>query len=218
MTTPAPPVIIAQVAELAAPSPRVTGGVLFSPDLAVTLPASANDPLDPSFISLGRVSADGVDRTEERGNVEIQDWGGNLVAVLQDKYGLTIKFKLLQAMNADVQRAAHGAANVEGTPATASTGTEIAAKLNQQLLDTGVWVFDGFYGKINMRLVLPYARITLVGPMKWTHKELTLYDMTLKPLPDNDNNHGYQYWNDGITTSTTVLTAKGAKVTASAAA
>ena len=47
--------------------------------------------------------------------------------------------------------------------------------------------------------------ITLVGPMKWTHKELTLYDMTLKPLPDNDNNHGYQYWNDGITTGTTLL-------------
>jgi hypothetical protein len=215
MTTAAPPVIITEVAELAAPSPRVTGGVLFNLNLGVTLPASANDPLDPSFIKLGRVSSDGVDRTEERGNVEIQDWGGNLVAVLQDKYGLTIKFKLLQAMNADVQRAAHGSGNVTVTPPTASTGTEIAAKLNQTLLDNGVWVFDGFYNKINMRLVIPYGRITLVGPMKWTHKELVMYDMTLKPLPDNSNNHGYQYWNDGITTLG--LSATGQAVTKKAA-
>jgi hypothetical protein len=200
MTTAAPPTVIAEVAELAAPSPRVTGGVLFNLNLAVTLPQSAKDPLDPTFTTLGRVSSDGVDRTEERGNVEVQDWGGNLVAVLQDKYGLTIKFKLLQSMNADVQKAAHGHNNVTVTPPTTTTGTEIAAKLNQTLLDNGVWVFDGFYGKILMRLVIPYARITLVGPMKWTHKELVMYDMTLKPLPDNANNHGYQYWNDGVTT------------------
>lgn len=202
MTSAAPPMIITEVAELAAPSPRVTGGVLYNPTVndASLLPSSANDPLDPSYVKLGRVSADGIDRTEERGNTEVQDWGGNLVAVLQDKYGLTIKFKLLQAMNADVQRAAHGTGNVDVTPPTATTGTEIAAKLNQLLLDTGIWIFDGFYQKINMRLVIPYGRITLVGPMKWTHKELTMYDLTLKPFPDNQNNHGYQYWNDGVTT------------------
>lgn len=202
MTSAAPPMLITEVAELAAPSPRVTGGVLYNPNYTnpALLPGSANDPLDSTYVKLGRVSADGIDRTEERGNVEVQDWGGNLVAVLQDKYGLTIKFKLLQAMNADVQRAAHGTPNVTVTPPTATTGTEIAAELNQLLLDTGIWVFDGFYQKINMRLVIPYGRITLVGPMKWTHKELTMYDLTLKPFPDNNNNHGYQYWNDGITT------------------
>lgn len=202
MTSAAPPMIITEVAELAAPSPRVTGGVLFNPNYndPTMAPTSANSPLDPSYVKLGRVSADGIDRTEERGNVEVQDWGGNLVAVLQDKYGLTIKFKLLQAMNADVQRAAHGTPNVTVTPPTATTGTEIEAQLNQLLLDTGIWVFDGFYQKINMRLCIPYGRITLVGPMKWTHKELTMYDMTLKPLPDNNNNHGTQWWNDGVTT------------------
>jgi hypothetical protein len=215
MTSVAPPTIVATVAELAAPSPRVTGGVMFNLNTGVTLPVSANSPLDPTFVNLGRVSSDGIDRTEERGNIEVQDWGGNLVAVLQDKFGLTIKFKLLQAMNADVQKAAHGQHNVTVTPPTSSTGTEIAAKLNQQLLDYGVWVFDGFYYKINMRLVIPYGRVTLVGPMKWTHKELVMYDMTLKPLPDNNNNHGYQYWNDGITTLG--LSATGQAVTKKAA-
>lgn len=196
MTT---PTIISDTQEIAAPSPRVTGGILYAP-VGSTLPTTALGAPDAAFITLGRVSVDGVDRTEDRGNTEINDWGGNLIAVLQDKFGLTLKFKLLQVMNADVQKAAHGADNVTVTPATTSTGTEIKAKINASLLDTGAWIVDGFYMKMSMRLVVPYGRVTAVGPMKWVHRELVMYDLTLKPFPDSQNNHAYQYWNDGVTT------------------
>lgn len=191
--------ILAEVEQIAAPSPKVTGGVLRAP-LGTTLPTTATEALDAAFITLGRVSSDGVDRTEDRGNVEINDWGGNLVAVLQDKYGLTIRFRLLQVMNADVQMAAHGDDNVTVTPATATEGTEIAAKMNAALLNQSCWVIDGFFDKMSMRLCIPYGRVTMIGPMKWVHRELVSYDMTLKPFPDDDNNHAYQYYNDGVVT------------------
>jgi hypothetical protein len=184
------------VPEVAAPFPKVTGGVLTAP-LGTTLPTDATSPLDPAFITLGRVSVEGVDRTEERPNTEVNDWGGDLVAILQDKYGLTIKFKLMQMMNADVQRAAHGAPNVTVTPPTATKGTLIAAKLNRELLPYQSWCIDAYYLQMNMRLVVPTGRITLVGPLKWVHKELAMFDLTLRPFPDGNNNHAYEYWDDG---------------------
>jgi len=189
--------IIAEVQQIAAPSPKVTGGILRAP-IATALPTSATGALNAAFVSLGRASMEGVDRNEDRGNVEINDWGGNLVAVLQDKYGLTIRFKLLQVMNGDVQKAAHGDANVTVTPATPTTGTEIAAQMNAALLDQSAWVIDGFFDKMSMRLVIPIGRITALGPQKWVHRELVQYDMTLKPFPDDKNNHAYQYYNDGV--------------------
>lgn len=197
MTTVIPPTIISDVQEIAAPSPKVTGGVLVAP-LGTTLPTDAVTALDPGFVKLGRVSVDGVDRTEDRPNTEINDWGGDLIAVLQDKYGITLKFKLLQLMNADVQAAAHGQANVTVTAATSMTGTEIKSKMNARLLDYGSWVIDAYYQAMSMRLVVPYGRITMVGPLKWVHKELAAYDLTLKPFPDTNNNHAYEYWNDGV--------------------
>jgi hypothetical protein len=198
MTTVLPPTIISEAQEIAAPSPKVTGGVLIAP-LGTTLPTDATTALDPAFITLGRVSVDGVDRTEERPNTEVNDWGGDLIAVLQDKYGITLKFKLLQLMNADVQKAAHGTDNVTVRPPTSTGGTLISSKMNAQLLDYGSWVIDAYYMKMSMRLVVPYGRITLVGPLKWVHKELAAYDLTLKPFPDTYNNHAYEYWDDGIT-------------------
>jgi hypothetical protein len=177
----------------------VTGGVLKAP-LGTTLPTDATSPLDPAFITLGRVSVDGVDKTEERPNTEVNDWGGDLIAILQDKYGITLKFKLLQVMNADVQAAAHGDSNVSVTPATSTSGTTITTKLNSLLMDYASWVIDAFYIRMTMRLSVPNGRITTIGPQKWVHKELAMYDLTLRPFPDDFNNHAYEYWNDGITT------------------
>ena len=199
MTTALGPQLLSDVQETAAPSPKVTGGVLHAP-LGTTLPTDPFTPLDPAFITLGRVSVEGVDKTEDRPNTEVNDWGGDLIAILQDKYGITLKFKLLQVMNADVQKAAHGDDNITVTPPTSTVGTIISAKLNAQLLPYGSWVIDAYYQAMTMRLVVPVGRVTLVGPMKWVHKELAMFDITLRPFPDDFNNHAYEYWCDGIPT------------------
>ncbi len=66
MTT-AGPSVVADVSEIAAPFPKVTGGVLYAP-LGTTLPTDATSALDPAFVTLGRVSDAGVDKTEDRKN------------------------------------------------------------------------------------------------------------------------------------------------------
>lgn len=191
------PIITSDVAEIAAPSPKVSGGVLFAP-LGTPLPTDATTPLDAAYVSLGRVKDDGIKRTEDRSNSKVYDWGGNTIAILQTQFGITIMFDLLQVMNADVQRAAHGEENVDVEAATATTGTTIAAKINPKLLDTGIWVFDSYYQKMSGRLVLPYARPTKVDGPTWTHKEIASYKITLESMPDNENNHAYEWWNDGV--------------------
>lgn len=185
-----------QVMEVAAPLPKVSGGVLYAP-LGTTLPTDATTPIGAPYVTLGRVSNDGVDRTEERGQVEVFDWGTNLVASLQDKYALTIKFKLLQIANADVTRAVRGKSNVGVTAATLSSGNLITSALNPTLLDTGVWIIDAYYMAQSMRLVMPNCRVVQVGPVQWASKQLTMYDLTLRPFPDTNGNHAYEYWNDG---------------------
>lgn len=197
MTTAGNPTIISSTQEVAAPSPKVTGGVLHAP-LGTPLPVDPFSTLNQSFVTLGRVSSDGVDRTEERPNTEVDDWGGDLIAILQDKYGITLKFKLMQLMNADVQSVAHGADNVAVTAPTESTGTVISAAMNSTLLPYGSWIIDAYYMAMTMRLVVPIGRVTLVGPLKWVHKELAMFDITLRPFPDEYNNHAYEYWCDGV--------------------
>ena len=191
------PVVTSDVAEIAAPSPKVSGGVRFAP-LGTPLPVDATSALDPAFVTLGRVKDDGIKRTEDRAQSKVYDWGGNTIAILQTQFGITIMFDLLQVMNADVQRAAHGEENIDVIPGDATTGTTIVAKINPALLDTGVWVFDSYYNKMSGRLVLPYARPTKVDGPTWTHKEVASFKMTLESMPDNSNCHAYEYWCDGI--------------------
>ena len=193
-----PPTIISAAQDIAAPSPKVSGGVLWAPP-GTALPTDATSVPDSNFISLGRVSDQGVDKTEDRPKKDIFDWGGGLIAALQDHYMLTLKFKLLQMMNADVQRAAHGDDNVTVRAATASTGTLITSKFNPQLLNSGTWVIDAFYAQMNMRLVAPYARIITVGTQKWVHNALVEYELTVQCFADGDGNFAYEYLDDGIT-------------------
>ena len=185
------------VQEIVAPSPKVTGGVRTAP-LGTALPTDATAALDVAFLSLGRISDDGIDKTEARPKTDKFDWGGSLIASLQDSFMLTLKFKLLQLVNADVQRTVHGADNVSVTAATGAHGTQIASAINAKLLDQGVFVIDAYYQRNSGRLVLPIARPIEVGPLKWVHKDLAAYELTVQAFPDNDNNFAYEYWDDGV--------------------
>lgn len=193
-----PPTIVSAAQDIAAPSPKVSGGVLWAPP-GTALPTDATSAPAAAYISLGRVSDAGVEKTEERPKKDIFDWGGGLIAALQEHYMLLLKFKLLQMMNADVQKAVHGENNVSVRAATASTGTLISTKFNPRILDSGTWILDAFYDRMNMRLVVPYARITTVGEQRWVHNALVEYDLTVQAFADSDGNFAYEYLDDGIT-------------------
>ena len=203
------PVVVTEVSQIAAPSPRpaiiggaaVSGGVRWAPT-DVTIPdgkdswdeINALTDLGDDFISLGRVSDMGIKRTEDRANTKVYDWGGNTIAILQTQFGIMIEFDLLQVMNGDVQKAAHGEdnVNVTGTP---RVDEEISTKINSKLLDTGVWIFDSFYQNMYGRLVLPYARPTKVAGPDWSHKTIASFKLTIESMPDNDGNHAFEFWN-----------------------
>jgi len=189
--------IVSEAQEIVAPFPKVTGGVLWAP-LGSPIPTDSVTPLSSDYVSLGRVSDVGVIRNEDRPSTDQHDWGGDLIAILQQSYSMTIKFSLLQLMNADVQGAAHGHNNVTVTNATATSGTQIAVKYNSQLLDYGQWVIDAYFINMTMRLFIPYGRLTVIGPMTWVHKALAMAELTLRPFPDLNNNMAYEYWDDGV--------------------
>ena len=191
------PIIIPAVAEISALSPNVSGGIWRAP-LGTTLPTDSSSALDAAFTQLGYADDDGVTRKEDRPNTKQYAWGGALVASLQEHYGVSFTFKLLQPINPDVLKAAHSDSNVTVTDATATTGTMTATLLNPKLNVNSVFVIEGFYQLATMRLVVPIARITTIGDYKMTHKALSVYDLTLESFPDPDNNFVYQYWDDGI--------------------
>jgi len=183
--------------QLVAPSPRVTGSVMRAP-LGSPLPTSSYAPVDPSYVDLGYTDENGLKQKENRTNTDQFAWGGDLVGTLQEKYSRDQTFTLLQFINSDVLSTAYGINNTTVIPATGVEGTEIAVKMNANLLDTLQWVFDGFYLNRLVRIVLPIARVTQIGDVDLTHKAYTKVQCTLKAYPDANKNHGYLYVNQGL--------------------
>lgn len=186
----------------AQPRPSVIGGVASSGSVrwapqGTPYPENSVEPLDDDFISLGRVHPMGIHRDELRETTDHFDWGGSLVAVLQPRYTLAVNFTLMQVMNPNVQKAAHGQANVVYEKATTEHGNRFTTYLNPEILDTGVWCFNVFYRGVTGRLVMPYARpIQVVGP-SWTQREIATFNLTVKAMPNDTNQYAFEYWDDG---------------------
>lgn len=185
------------VTQIIAANPHITGG-FYSAPLGTTLPVSSSAPLDPAYIPLGYIGDNGITQTSQRTVTDVNAWGGDLVATLQDKFDITLKMDFLQALDVDVKRAVFNTSNVTVTPATTTSGTEIQVLHNSKLLETRVWIVDSYYAAASMRLAVPIGRIVEIGDIHYTHKELTAYNATLKVFPDKQGNHIYEYDNDGV--------------------
>jgi hypothetical protein len=185
------------VAQIAAPSPNVSGGVWRAP-LGTTLPTNTTTSLGEGFVSLGYVDDDGVTVKIDRPNTPQYSWGGAKVATLQDHYNLSMTFKLMQPLDPDVLKAVHSDGNITVTAATDSAGTLTTTLMNPTLNVNSIWVIEGGYELATMRIVIPIARISATADLRLTHKALAVYDATLEAFPDASGNFAYQYWDDGI--------------------
>lgn len=203
MSTPVP-VTADNVLQLIAPSPRVSGSILWAP-LGAALPTTSYADLDGTsgtgFGDLGFADENGLKQKETRSTTDVFCWGGDLVGTLQDKYDRTMTFRLMQFMNTAVLSAAYGISNVSVVAANSTHGKEIAVKLNPKLQDTRSWVFDGFYNDNLVRIVIPIGRVITIGEVDMTHKTYSTIECTLKAYPDSNKNHGYLYLNDGQVTA-----------------
>lgn len=194
------PVTADNVLELLAPSPRVSGSILWAPT-GSALPTTSYTDLDgTAFKDLGFADDNGLKQRETRSTTDVFVWGGDLAGTLQTQYDRTMTYRLMQFRNTEVLSAAYGISNVSVIPATTLQGKEIAVKLNPNLLDTRSWVFDGFYNTNLVRIVIPIGRITTIGEVDMTHKSYMTIECTLKAYPDSSKNHGYLYINDGMPT------------------
>ena len=183
--------------QMTAPSPPVTGGIYRAPK-GTALPTDTTTALNAAFLSLGSVDDNGVTLKIDRPTTRKFAWGGALVAALQEHYAASLTFNLYQILDPDVLQAVHGDANVTVTPPTSTVGTLTSTTLNPTLPTYSAWVVAGFYQLTGLRLALPNARITQVGDIKFTHKDLAAIPVTVDCLPDNNGNLIYQVTNDGV--------------------
>lgn len=187
------------VSQIMAPAPPVTGGIWRAP-LGTALPTDTTTALNGSFVSLGYVDDDGVTLKIDRPTTKKYAWGGALVAALQEHYAVSFSFKLYQILDPDVLMAVHSDSNVTVTAATSTVGTLITTKLNPTLSVYSAWVIEGFYQLTGLRFSLPNARVTQVADLKITHKDLSVWDVTVDCLPDATGNLAYQITDDGVHT------------------
>jgi hypothetical protein len=147
--------------------------------LGTTLPTSATATLDNAFVDLGWVGEDGVTNSIKRDTTKHYAWGGRVVKTTQDRYTETIKFMLLES-NADVLAVAYGTDNVT------ESGDSITVEHSSLMLERQVFVIDFIDGDRQGRIVCREGLVTELADVKYSHKELLGYDLTVD-LYETDN-------------------------------
>lgn len=148
------------------------GAAVFAAPLGTPLPTSATASLNAAFVDLGWVSEDGVTNTISREVTRHKSWGGETVKTTQDNYTETIKFALLES-SANVLEVVYGADNVT------AVGDVISAEHSSLQLTRQSFVVDFIDGEVVGRIVIREGLVTEVGDVRYSHKDMTMYDLTV---------------------------------------
>lgn len=167
-----------------------TAGAVFSAPLGTTRPTDANAALDSAFVDLGYVSSDGVTRSISKSTTNIKEWGNGVVLITEDEKTATIKLKLIEYLNPEVQSFVHGSENVTGTLATG-----IHVGINEDEAEEHVIVIDQIMkGGIPQRMVIPRGVITEIGDTTYIGNDAASYDLTITAMtPDGGGNKIDEY-------------------------
>ena len=145
---------------------------------------------------MGYVSADGVTNSNNLSVSNIKAWGGETVIVSQTERTDTMKFTLIEALNANVLGAVYGSGNVTGA---LSTGLTVEANADEQ--QEASWVIDMVLnGNTAKRIVIPDAVISSLDDIVYKDDSAIGYGITLTCLPDSSGNTHYEYIKAATTT------------------
>lgn len=168
--------------------PKV-GGSIYSAPIGTALPTDATTALNTAFKCLGYVSDDGVQNSDDRKTTDIKSWGGDIVNSVQTEKTDTFKYTLIEALNIDVLKEIYGDSNVTG-----DLDTGITVKSNSTELDEHVIVIEMVLrNNVLKRIVLPSAKVTDVGEIKYKDGDNVGYETTVTCFPDDNSNTHYEY-------------------------
>ena len=168
--------------------PKV-GGSIYSAPMGTALPTDATTALNTAFKCLGYVSDDGVQNSDDRKTTDIKSWGGDIVNSVQTEKTDTFKYTLIEALNVDVLKEIYGDSNVTG-----DLDTGITVKSNSTELDEHVIVIEMVLrNNVLKRIVLPSAKVTDVGEIKYKDGDNVGYETTVTCFPDDNSNTHYEY-------------------------
>ena len=168
--------------------PKV-GGSIYSAPIGTALPTDATTALNTAFKCLGYVSDDGGQNSDDRKTTDIKSWGGDIVNSVQTEKTDTFKYTLIEALNVDVLKEIYGDSNVTG-----DLDTGITVKSNSTELDEHVIVIEMVLrNNVLKRIVLPSAKVTDVGEIKYKDGDNVGYETTVTCFPDDNSNTHYEY-------------------------
>lgn len=159
--------------------PRTSGAVFTAP-VGTSLPTDAVTALSGSYADLGYISEDGVTKNVSISTTGIKEWGGAIVLITQDEKTATFQFKMIEYLNAEVQKFVNGDSAVSGSISSGlSVGVDDAEAEERTLV---FWQI--MRGNVPHRMVVPRCKITEMSEVNFRSNEAVGYDVTVTAIKD----------------------------------
>lgn len=171
-----------------AAKPKVGGAIYLAP-LGTALPTDAKAELDAAFQNLGFVSESGLENENNASSEPVKEWGGVVVNTLMKEKEDKFKFTLIEALNPEVLKLIYGTKNVDGTLESGITVKATNDDYKSYSFVVDMLLKDG----IMKRIVLPLAKVSEVGTVKYAAGENIGYETTVSAFPDTKGVTHYEY-------------------------
>lgn len=168
--------------------PKVGGAVSVAP-VGTALPTDATSVINTAFKSLGYISEDGVTNSPSMSTESKKAWGGDVVATIDNGTTNKYKMKLIETLNAEVQKLIYGDENV-------TDGVSSLDVVNKGIDTTPhAFVIDMVMAdNLIHRMVIPSASITEIGEIKYVDSDVSGYEITLTATADTDGATAHDYY------------------------
>lgn len=171
-----------------AAKPKIGGAIYMAPT-GTELPTDAETALNAAFVNLGFVSEDGLENANSASSDNVKEWGGSIVNTTLKEKEDKFKFTLIEALNLHVLKLIYGEKNVTGTLEAGITVKAKAEDYEEKSFVVDMVLKSG----VIKRMVLPLAKVSEVGDVKYAGGENIGYETTLSAFPDVDGATHYEY-------------------------
>ncbi len=171
-----------------AAKPKVGGAIHVAP-AGTTLPTDASSELAAAFKKLGYIAEDGLSNSQTINSSTVKSWGGDTVLAIYSGREETFGYTLIEAMDVEVLKHVFGEDNVTGTLETGITVKVNSDEMPEQVVVVEMILKDG----VLKRIVIPNAKVTAIGEIKYSDTSALGYQVTLTAYSDSDGQTHYEY-------------------------